>query len=103
MKSGVFKLNIKVIILAIAGFTKRHYDAALFLLFFISIILWGVVFWRYGYVVTYQKLAVSFKPLTVKEAELRRLVDDINKRKESRAAILEKTFSNPFIKPPEAQ
>lgn len=103
MKSGGIKLNTKTIIPAMAGFVRRRYGAVLFLLFLIFIVLWGVIFWSYGYVATYQKPVVSVKPLAVKEAELRRLVDDINKRKESRDAVLAKTFSNPFIKPPEAQ
>lgn len=81
----------------IGSFLKMHVSSVLFLLFFISLGVWGFIFWHYGYAVVFTESEIAVKPLTIKENELQNIIEKQKKREELSKSITEKTFKDPFI------
>lgn len=81
-------------------FLKKWHQLGLFLVFFVSIAIWGYIFWQYVYQVVLYDPHPIVKPLPIKQKELKIVVDDLNVRMETQQTISNKTFPEPFIEPP---
>lgn len=81
----------------------RHVHALLFLFFMCALVFAGFIFWQYGYQVSLQEPEVTVRSVTPKENELRALIEKAKGRDDTRAAIAEKVFFDPFMKPEKAQ
>lgn len=86
-----------------AAFFKRHIHAILFVWLIAAIGVWGFIFWQYGYRVVFQQAEVTTKPLVIKEKELKALLEKAITQEEFKKTIMDKPFSNPFVKFPEGQ
>lgn len=86
-----------------AVFAKRHIHALLFVWLILAIGAWGFIFWQYGYRAVFQQEEVAARPLTIKEGELKTLLEKDRAREEFQKTIADKRFPNPFVKFPEGQ
>lgn len=82
---------------------KRHIHVLLFVWLIMAIGVWGFIFWQYGYRVVFQQTETTSRPLIIKEHDLNTLLEKMRAQEEFKETIAEKSFSNPFIKFPEAQ
>lgn len=82
----------------VSGFARAHYGGLLLCLFFSAIALWAFVFWKYGIAPPQQTEDVSVRIVKVKEADLRKITDDIKERRKASESAIEKNFPDPFIK-----
>lgn len=103
MKSISTKFNIKAAGGGIARFIWTHYGGILLALFFLSVTIWAFVFWRYGIAPPQPVQNIDTKIVKVKEADLRKITDDIKERQKTSESVMEKIFIDPFTKPQEAQ
>lgn len=87
----------------VTGWVRQHINAILFLLFACAMATAGLIFWRYGYQVTLQEPEVTGRSVAPKENELRALIQKMEKKEDSRDAIFEQVFSDPFIQPEKQQ
>ena len=101
MKTASTKFNMGRAGDKIAGFIWAHYGGILLSLFFLSIAVWAFVFWRYGIAAPQPVQNFDARIIKVKEADLRKITDNISERDKIYDSILEKTFTDPFIKPSE--
>ncbi len=84
-------------------FLRRHIHALLFVWLIVVIGVWGFIFWQYGYLVVFQQIETTNRPLIIKEKELNALLEKARIQDEFRTSIAEKAFPNPFIKFSETQ
>ena len=76
--------------LRVAAFAMRHTHALLFALLILAIGAWGFIFWQYGYLVVFQREEAVARPLTIKEGELKTLLERDRVREEFKKTIAEK-------------
>jgi len=97
------KLKVKAISTGYSHITRglrEHYSFLLLLLFLAIIIVWGFVFWEYGYKVVFQKQTkIVLQPVSIKikKPELNAILTDLEERKAFTEQVPQKTFSNPFV------
>lgn len=94
-------LFFKAIARGAGSFFKAHYGFMLFVVFLASIALWGFVFWQYGYQVVIAEPQVSIRPLSVKSAELKEIINDMDARAVFESTVMQKTFPDPFVQIPQ--
>lgn len=103
MKLTSSKFNARGVVGKIPRFARAHYGGLLLCLFFATIALWAFVFWKFGISPPRQTEDVNIRIVKVKEADLRKITDDIKEREKAYNSVSEKIFSNPFIKFVEVQ
>ena len=86
---------------AFLSFFKMHYGIFLALFFLCMLGAWGFIFWQYGYLVVSKEPQVTVRPVIVKEAQLKAVMENLSLRATTSEDILGKTFPNPFTKPQE--
>lgn len=84
-------------------FLRRHIHALLFVWLVMAIGAWGFIFWQYGYLVVFQQVETTSRPLVIKENDLNALLEKTRTQEEFQKTIVERSFSNPFVKFPEVQ
>jgi hypothetical protein len=85
-----------------ARFLKRHYRFGLFLLFVGALLLWAYIFWEYGWRTVFSEPDVTVRAVSVRESEMRAVLDDARARVELQEQKAASDFPNPFGEPPSA-
>ena len=103
MKPIKINFNIGEITARALSFLKARFSAILLLIFFAAVAAWAFIFWYYAIGTPRAQLDVEVKIVKIKEGDLRKILEDIKARESAQDGILNKTISNPFVKPAEAQ
>ncbi len=75
---------------------KVYIDNILMLIFFVMIIVWAFIFYKFAYEVSVTNPKVSVTVLKIKKERLDDIVDDIKKRDETRKQVIFDNIKNPF-------
>lgn len=78
---------LKDLFIKSVNFIKDHVESFLILVFFISLIFSGYIFYKYAYKAILKEPKVSVTSMKIKESQLKEVVEDIKRKEEERLLI----------------